>query len=115
MWWSWIATRADYTIIAKASKDGVEVVIRCPHSSFSVVEDFWLSKDRERVVRLKVSQCSRTKKYVKEHDLPEEVLVRLLKFRLSTGEEEVLLTTLCDVKKYPRREFFKVYGIRSRK
>ena len=103
---------ADYTIIAKAKKDGVEVVIRCPHSSFSVVEDFWKSKDRERVVRLKVSQSSRTKKYVKEHDLPLEVLVRLVKFRLSTGEEEVLLTTLCDLKKYPRREFFKVYGIR---
>jgi hypothetical protein len=103
---------ADYTIIAKASRDGVEVVIRCPHSSFSVVEDFWLSKDRERVVWLKVSQCWRTKKYVKQNGLPTEVLVRLLKFRLDTGEEEVLLTTLCDLKKYPYREFFKVYGIR---
>ena len=103
---------ADYTIIAKAKQDEVEVVIRCPHSSFSVVEEFWASKDRERIVWLKVSQCSRTQKFVKENGLPSEVLVRLLKFRLDTGEEEVLLTTLCDVTKYKRREFFKVYGIR---
>ncbi len=103
---------ADYSIIAKARHDGVEVVIRCPHSSFSAVEDFWASKDRERIVLLKVSQCSRTKKFVKEQGLPPEVLVRLLKFRLKTGEEEVVLTTLCDQKRYPRREFYKVYGIR---
>ncbi len=103
---------ADYSIIAKAKQDGVEVVIRCPHSSFSAVEDFWASKDRERIVLLKVSQCARTKKFVKEHGLPPEVLVQLIKFRLKTGEEEVLLTTLCDQKRYPRREFFKVYGIR---
>jgi hypothetical protein len=103
---------ADYTIIAKAKQDGLEVVIRCPHSSFSVVEDFWASKDRERIVTLKVSQCSRTKKFVKEQGLPEEVLVRFMKFRLTTGEQEVLLTTLCDQKKYKKREFYKVYGIR---
>ena len=49
---------------------------------------------------------------VKEQGLAEEIQVRLLKFRLSTGEDEVLLTTLCDVRKYPRREFFKVSGKR---
>lgn len=111
----WVLDRnfADYTIIAKAKRDGIEVMIRCPHSSFSVVEDFWATPERERVVWLPVSQSWRTKKFVKEQNLPEKVQVRLLKFRLSTGEEEVLLTTLCDEKKYPRREFFKVYGIRG--
>lgn len=110
----WVLDRnfADYSIIAKAKKDGLEIVVRCPHSSFSVVEDFWASKERERVVWLTVSQCWRTRKFVREQGLAEKVQVRLLKFRLSTGEEEVLLTTLCDVKKYPRREFFKVYGVR---
>lgn len=71
--------RADYSIIAKAKKDGLEVVIRCPHSSFSVVEDFWASKERERIVWLPVSQCWRTKKFVKEQDLAEEIQVRLLR------------------------------------
>jgi len=110
----WVLDRnfADYSIIAKAKQDGLEMVVRCPHSSFSVVEDFWASKERERIVWLPVSQCWRTRKYVKEQGLAEEIEVRLLKFRLKTGEEEVLLTTLCDQKKYPRREFFKVYGIR---
>lgn len=38
--------------------------------------------------------------------------MRLLKFRLATGEDEVLLTTLCDVKQYHRQEFVAVYGMR---
>jgi hypothetical protein len=103
---------ADYTIIAKAKKEGREVVIRCPRQSFSVVNDFWQSTEKERLVWLPVSQSEQTQKFVREHALPEAVLVRLLKFRLPSGEEEVLLTTLCDVKKYLGQEFFKVYGMR---
>ncbi len=38
----------------------------------------------------------------------------MLKFKLKSGEEEVLLTTLCDQKKYRRTEFYKVYGWRWR-
>lgn len=41
---------ADYTIIARASKEGREVVIRCPRQSFSVVHQFWHSTWRERIV-----------------------------------------------------------------
>lgn len=105
---------ADYTIIATARQNGQEVIIRCPHQSFAVVNDFWLSGERERIVLLKVGQSAKTKKYVAEQGLPTEVRVRLLKFRLPTGEPEVLLTTLCDEKKYKKREFFKVYGWRWR-
>ena len=41
-------------------------------------------------------------------------MVRLLKFRLASGEEEVLLTTLCDQQKYRKKEFYEVYGWRWR-
>ena len=105
---------ADYTIIGSAVRDQIEVIIRCPSQSFKVVRDFIQSSDQDRIVRLTVSQSSRTQKYVKENNLPAEIGVRLLKFKLETGETEVLLTTLCDQKKYPRREFYKVYGWRWR-
>lgn len=105
---------AHYTIIAKAKKERREVIIRCPRQSFSMVNEFWESEDRERIVLLRVSQRAATRKFVKENNLPEEVTVRLLKFRLESGEEEVLLTTLCDQKKYKRREIYQVYGWRWR-
>jgi hypothetical protein len=105
---------ADYTIIARAVRDKIEVVIRCPRQSFKAVMEFFNSGERERIVNLSLPQSVRTQKYVRENQLPETVRVRLLKFKLESGEEEVLLTTLCDTKKYRRKEFFEVYGWRWR-
>jgi len=105
---------ADYSIIARAVRDKIEVVIRCPRQSFKAVMEFFNSGERERIVSLSVPQSVRTQKYVREMELPETVEVRLLKFKLESGEEEVLLTTLCDRKKYRRKEFFEVYGWRWR-
>ncbi len=105
---------ADYTIIAQAVRDKFEVVIRCPRQSFKAVMEFFKSTDNQRLITLHVPESLRTQKYVQQHNLPESVEVRLLKFKLDNGEEEVLLTTLCEVKKYPRQEFFKVYGWRWR-
>ncbi|MCA1617067.1 MAG: IS4 family transposase [Acidobacteria bacterium] len=105
---------ADYTIIAQALRDKLDVVIRCPRQSFKPVMEFFKSRDKERLVSLSVPQHVRTQKYVQANHLPETVEVRLLKFKLESGEDEVLLTTLCDQKKYPSKEFFKVYGFRWR-
>jgi len=74
--------------------------------------DFYASAEREQIVTLRVPQSVRTQKYVKEHQLPEEITVRLLKFKLESGEEEVLLTTLADRKEYRRKEIYEVYGWR---
>ena len=38
--------------------------------------------------------------------------MRLVRVLLSSGEVEVLLTTLCDAQAYPAREFKPVYGAR---
>jgi hypothetical protein len=105
---------AHYGLIARAITEGRELVIRCPRQSFAVVNEFWKSKSRERTVVLTVPQSARTQDYVRENDLPESVKVRLVKFELENGEQEVLLTTLCDKRKYPREEFYDVYGWRWR-
>lgn len=103
---------ADYTIIASAVRDKIELVVRCPRQSFKAVMDFYASQEREQIVEISVPQSVRTQKYVKEHQLPEIIQVRLLKFKLENGEEEVLLTTLTDQKKYRFQEFYQVYGWR---
>lgn len=105
---------ADYSIIGQAVRDQLAVIVRCPRQSFKAVMEFFQSSERERWVDLTVPQSVRTQKYVKEHQLPAQIRVRLLKFKLASGEQEVLLTTLIDQKKYPRKEFYKVYGWRWR-
>jgi hypothetical protein len=102
----------DYAVVAWAVQTEREVIRRCRRDSFRVVEEFWQSPRREAVVTLHVSQCAQTRRFVREHGLPEGVRVRLLKFTLPTGEEEVLLTTLCDRRAYPLKEFYTVYGWR---
>ena len=64
------------------------------------MRDFFASKEREQIVNLSVPQSVRTQNYVRANELPETVAVRLLKFKLESGEEVVLLTTLCDQKKW---------------
>lgn len=103
---------ADYCVIAWAVHDERHVVIRCPRQSFAVVNDFWESDDVERLVTLPVTVTATTRAFVRAHRLPESVTVRLLKFTLPSGETEVLLTTLLDRRRYPRDEFYQLYGWR---
>ena len=100
---------ADYTVIAYAAKHKREVLVRCPTQSFGVVNDFWKSDENERIVTLTVPGTPQTRKFVDKLKLARAVTVRLLKFTLSTGETEVLLTTLIDRRRYPRAEFEQVY------
>ena len=102
----------DYSIVAWAAKTKRDVILRCRRDSFAVVEKFWESDKTEELVSLTVSSSAKTQRFVREHDLPKSVPVRLLKFTLPSGETEVLLTTLCDQQEYLRDEFYTVYGWR---
>jgi hypothetical protein len=103
---------ADYCVIAFAAHTGRNVVIRCPQMSADAIRRFWTSDLKEQVVTLPCPKTPSTRAFVKEHHLPMETRVRLMKFTLSTGETEVLLTTLCDQRQYPTVEFYQVYGWR---
>jgi hypothetical protein len=103
---------ADYAFIAWGIQQGRELIIRCPRSSFGVVNDFRESDLTDQVVTLHCSARRTTRVAVRAQGLPEVVTVRLLKFTLTTGETEVLLTTLCDQQRYPHAEFYQVYGWR---
>jgi hypothetical protein len=100
----------DYSVIAFAVATNRHVTIRCPRYSFSEINDFWLSDEKERIVRLRLSR--RQRKFARERKLPEQVQVRLLKFPLPSGEQETLLTTLCDPVLYPAQDFYQLYGLR---
>jgi hypothetical protein len=99
----------DYSVIAYAHHHGRHVLIRCPRNSFKLVQEFWNSPDTEWLVDLPLPQTPETRAFVREHGLPESVPVRLIKVTLDTDETEVLLTTLCDQRRYPTAEFKAVY------
>lgn len=99
----------DYSVIAYAYHHGRHVLIRCPRNSFKIVQEFLGSDDTEWLVDLPLPQTPATRAFVQKEGLPESVPVRLIKVTLDTGETEVLLTTLCDQRRYPTKEFKAVY------
>lgn len=103
---------ADYAVIAFAYQHGRHVLIRCPRNSFGLVQEFWNSDETEWLVTLPLSQTPQTRAFVRAQGLPETVPVRLIKVTLDTGETEVLLTTLCDRRRYPTQEFKALYAWR---
>ena len=101
-----------YGLIAFARKNKRDVIIRCPKCGFKEILDFWESDDIDRLVTLHRPNTPDLRELCEKHDLPPSIQVRLIKVILSTGEIEVLLTTLCDAVAYPHQEFQKVYGWR---
>ena len=99
----------DFAIIATVKKYAREVLVRCPTNSFAAVNAFRVCDEIERIVTLEMPTNGKTRKYVRENNLPESVKVRLIKFTLESGEVEVLLTTLCNRRRYPTAEFKEVY------
>jgi hypothetical protein len=101
---------ADYSVMATVVAHQCHFVIRLPRQSFTAVNAFWAAPAQEQVVTLEVS--SKARAYVKEHQYPTTLQVRLLKVVLPTGEVEVLGTDLLAAQAYPAAEFQAVYGWR---
>ena len=103
---------ADYGLLAYALAQRRHVVVRLPRGRFAACEAFWHSSLPEQLVTLSVPTTASTRAFVARHDLPRQIRVRLVRVLLSSGEVEVLLTTLCDRQAYPASAFKQVYGWR---
>ncbi len=101
---------ASYEFLATLITQRKNYLIRCPYSSFKEVQ--LLSKDTRnwsKVVTLKVP--SSQKKNIVAKGLPLEIQVRFITVILSTGEVEILVTSIMD-KSIERQEFKWLYGMR---
>ena len=103
---------ADYGLLAYALAQGRHVVVRLPRGRFAECEAFWQSSLPEQRVTLHLPTTASTRAFVAAQHLPAHLRVRLVRVLLSSGEVEVLLTTLCDTQAYPVGEFKQVYGWR---
>lgn len=102
---------AAYSFMASLIKNNKQFIIRCPKSSFvSVNRMFEADAPESRTVIIEAP--STQKKQVVESGLPTTIKIRLVRVILSTGEVEVLATTLLEENEIGTEEFKYLYGLR---
>lgn len=101
---------AGYMLFAMMSNKGINFVCRCSKNALGVVEEFLTQNTKDKLVTL--TPRDEIHKEVAEKGLPLSIQVRLVKVRLSTGEIEVIATSLLEKKKYPRSNFKDLYFMR---
>ena len=84
-----------YPFIARLIKQEKHFIMRCQRSSFNEMQKmFEEGAPESKIVTINVPNTH--KKEIKHFDLPELVTVKLVRIVLSTGEVEVLVTSLLD-------------------
>jgi hypothetical protein len=101
-----------YLYLASVLHRGLHFVARCSKSSFSPAQELFRMDRAGRSMIARVFAPNSQKAEVRRLGLPLELTIRFLSLRLSTGELEVLATSLLDEKSYPTQEFQQVYGWR---
>lgn len=101
-----------FVLLAQVLARGAHFVGRCSKSSFAAAQELFRADraGQSRIVRLAAASGQRAG--LQALGLPEALTVRLVSVRLSTGELEVLVTSLLDESLYPTEEFLAVYGWR---
>jgi hypothetical protein len=98
-----------YTYLAWHYKRGLHFVARCSVSSFLAAQELFRKNRARRSVVVKLLVPPGEKTAHQTLGLPLELVVRFVSVRLSTGELEVLATSLLDEAKYPTSEFLELY------
>ena len=100
-----------YRMLAELTRRDLDFVIRCSSSSFSAARKMLRGKGPDsRIVRLKPSAGRLAQ--IRELGLPQTLAVRFVRVRLSTGEWEVLVTSLTDEQSFPTEIFRELYYLR---
>lgn len=98
-----------FVLLAQVRARGAHFVGRCSKSSFAAAQELFRANraGQSRIVHLVAASDQRAE--LKHLGLPGELTVRLVSVRLSTGELEVLVTSLLEEALYPTEEFLEVY------
>lgn len=102
---------AGYPFLARLAKEKKKYLIRCSKGSFAAAQAMFKDSSPMDIITT-INVTSRYTKQLKEQCLPASVTVRLVKVILSTGEPEVLVTSLMDEEKFPIKIFAELYHLR---
>jgi hypothetical protein len=94
--------------LAAMSQRGVHVVARCSTGSFAAAQALFRRDEAGVSQRL----CLKRPAGRASPEVPAQLEVRFVTVRLSTGQLEVLVTTLLDEQRYPTGEFAELYHLR---
>ena len=98
-----------FGFLAQIRHRGADFLARCSTASFTPAQEMFKANEAG-VSRIMILQaCSEQRREMKKLGLPTELRVRFVSVRLSTGELEVLVTSLCDEGKYPTESFGELY------
>lgn len=98
-----------YELFWELMKRGIEFIMRVHISStWTVVKRFLESGKKEQIVTIKITKNAK-RHYKNDPTVPQYMTIRLVRITLSTGETEVLMTSLLDTKKYAPKDFKMLY------
>ena len=100
-----------YRMLAELSQHQRDFVIRCSASSFTEARRMFKGEGPDTQV-VTLTPCAEQLATIRERGLPLSLNVRLVRVLLSTGEYEVLVTSLLDDSLYPTDEFRELYYLR---
>jgi hypothetical protein len=100
-----------YCWFAERSRQG-NFISRCSRGSFAIVQTLFARNEAGVSLTVELSAPSDQRAELKRLKLPLKLKVRFITLRLSTGELEVLATSLLDEVAYPTESFTHVYWLR---
>ena len=103
---------AGYALLASMCARGVQVVARCSTGSFAAAQELFRRDEAGVSIQVCLKRpagCEARGTVAERASLPKQLHVRFVSVRLSTGELEVLVTTLLDEQRYPSEEFAWLY------
>ena len=98
-----------FVLMARVLAQDSHFVGRCSKSSFEAAQEMFRMDRAGRSKTVKLVAASDQRAELDRLGLPRELIVRFVSVRLSTGELEVLATSLLDEAAYPTAEFSTVY------
>ena len=102
-----------YRMLAELRRYGRNFVVRCSAASFAEARRM-LKGDGPDSQRVKLTPCAGQRAETRRLGLPMSLAVRFVRVRLSTGEDEVLVTSLLDGDACPNEGFLALYRLRWR-
>lgn len=90
---------------------GANFCARISYKRWSAARKFYLSGENEQIAKIYPSPQSLRKCYEMGID-KKPIKVRFIRVELDSGETEILVTTLMDMKKYPYELFSELYHLR---
>jgi Transposase DDE domain len=100
-----------YRCLAAITQQQRDFVIRCSAKSFTSARQM-LKGDGADSQIVTLSPCAQQLSSIQQNALPTSLSVRFVRVRLSTGEDEVLVTSLLDEFLYPTSAFLELYHLR---